>query len=184
MLGFVGALVLSIGMAIAIALVLRHVVLQISVVVSNSMHPTLRMGDRILVWKVHRRDFRRNDVVVFRAAPLPGVDDMSRRLSSSDDMKPRGSVELVKRVAGCPGDRVVWSAEHLSVGDRRLDVARAAPASGSLRHELMLRADQLFLLGDDVARSEDSRHFGPVHTSAVVGRVVARIWPVRRITRF
>jgi signal peptidase I len=183
MLGFVGAFVLSIMAAVAVALVLRRVVLQVSVVASDSMYPTLRMGDRILVWKVHRCDVRRNDVVVFREASS-GVDDMSRRPRSSDDMKPRDSVELVKRVAACPGDRVVWSADHVSAHNIGVGVASAPPVTGWLRYELTLGTDELFLVGDDVARSEDSRHFGPVHTSAVVGRVIARLWPVRRFARF
>jgi signal peptidase I len=37
-------------------------------------------------------------------------------------------------------------------------------------------------MGDNRAASQDSRSFGPIRRSSVVGRAVVRVWPVRRLS--
>jgi nickel-type superoxide dismutase maturation protease len=67
----------------------------------------------------------------------------------------RPGLEVVKRLTAGPGD--------------------VDPTGGALA------VDQWFLSGDRPAASTDSRHFGPISSAAVTGRVVAVYWPPRRI---
>jgi nickel-type superoxide dismutase maturation protease len=100
-----------------------------------SMVPTLMPEDWALV--VTPRRFHRGDVVVVEHPGRPGY-------------------EMVKRLAGVPGD---------AVGGR------------------MLGDDEWWLLGDHDASSTDSRHFGPVTGAALKARVVLVYWPQERRRR-
>jgi nickel-type superoxide dismutase maturation protease len=100
-----------------------------------SMMPTLMPDDWALV--VTPRRFRRGDVVVVEHPGRPGY-------------------EMVKRVAGEPGD---------VVGGRALG------------------QDEWWVLGDHEASSTDSRHFGPVTSGALKARVALVYWPKSRRRR-
>jgi nickel-type superoxide dismutase maturation protease len=100
-----------------------------------SMVPTLMPEDWALV--VTPRRFHRGDVVVVEHPGRPGY-------------------EMVKRLAGVPGD---------AVGGRTLG------------------DDEWWLLGDHDASSTDSRHFGPVTGAALKARVVLVYWPQERRRR-
>ncbi len=58
----------------------------------------------------------------------------------------------------------------------RLLVKRCVAADGELAGGSRVAPGELFLAGDNRARSFDSRSFGPVATSAVRGRVFAILW--------
>ena len=100
-----------------------------------SMIPTLMPEDWALV--VTPRRFHRGDVVVVEHPGRPGY-------------------EMVKRLAGVPGD---------AIGERTLG------------------DDEWWLLGDHDASSTDSRHFGPVTGAALKARVVLVYWPQERRRR-
>jgi hypothetical protein len=104
---------------------------------------------------------------------------------------PSGSLELVKRVVGLPGERVRLVAGRLEVDGRAvaepyLDAtpgggtrSTGARPSGDL--DLRLGEDQYLLLGDHRAASTDGRDFGPVPAAALAGRVRFAYWPPRRL---
>lgn len=176
-------LVVAVVAAFLVAWSLQRVLCQVSVVDSESMHPTLELGDRILVWKRLVRGIRRADVVVFRALPQPD----GKSVSPSDDdgrwRSRRRQPELVKRVVGCPGDRIGFSTARVWIDDARVGSVARKPTPDSTCGVVTLRAGEFFVVGDNLTRSADSRHYGTVPMCAVVGRVVARIWPVHRMGR-
>lgn len=129
---------------------------------SDSMAPTLRAGDHVLVDKIglRNRSPARGDLVVFDS--------------------PAGDGLLVKRVAGVGGDQVgiedgVLVVNGSPVAEPYLDQGRV---DGLYFGPVTVPAGRLFVLGDNRADSVDSRTLGPVAVHDVVGRVLIRLWPV------
>ncbi len=142
---------------LAVAFVGGFLPVEIVSVRSDSMAPTLRDGDRVLI--VHGAAAPRGEIVV--------LDD------------PVGAGFIVKRVAAVGGDLVAIEDGVLVVDGRPV-----AEPWADLRHvdgmylgPLAVPAGHLYVLGDDRGSSIDSRDFGPVPAAAVIGRAVTRIWP-------
>lgn len=156
--------------ALAMALVLKALVAQAFVIPSESMRPTLEEGDRILVDKFfyHLEEPRRGDLVVFDSLEEPGTF-------------------FVKRVIGLPGEQVTVAGTEVYLDDRPLaepyrDVAGqlAADPEASPQAQLV-EPDHLFLLGDNRLNSRDSRVWGTLPRTRVVGRALLRYWPPHRL---
>lgn len=130
----------------------------------DSMLPTLRSGDQVLVDKRAYRDGlpHRGDLVVFRA--------------------PRSGEVTLKRAIGLPGDTVAIEDGVLVVNGRRKTEPYADPEAidsvyfGPVR----VRPGTVFLLGDNRLDSRDSRDFGAVTRGELIGRVRGLIWPPSR----
>jgi signal peptidase I len=159
--------------AAGLALGARAFVVQTFTIPSGSMIPTLQVGDRIVVDKLsyHLHGVHRGDIVVFRRPP--GEPDLTVQ-------------DLVKRVIGLPGDTIA-SGPH---GEVFIDgkpiaqpwlTASARLDPGPPISPQRLGSDQYFVMGDNRGNSEDSRFFGPISGSLIVGHVVLRMWPLSRI---
>jgi signal peptidase I len=97
----------------------------------------------------------------------------------------------IKRIIGLPGERV-------KVSDGKVTVYNQSHPEGVIIDESYLPSDLLtlgeknvslgdneyFVLGDNRMNSFDSRGFGPVDKSAIVGRVLVRGWPLKRAQSF
>lgn len=158
--------VVLIGVALVIALVIKTFLFQAFYIPSESMVPTLKVGDRVLVNKLSYdlHDVHRGDIIVFKAPPearRDGIDD------------------LVKRVIGLPGDTVEAREDgRVYVNDRLLDEPYLP--KGTRTNNLpatKVPAGHYFMMGDNRSASSDSRVWGPIDKSAIIGRVFVRIWP-------
>lgn len=156
---------------ILVATVVRVGVMQTFSIPSESMAPTLDVGDRIVVDKLtyRFREPRRFEIVVFRAPT-----------GLSSDFR-----QLVKRVIGVPGDVVAPDGRGgVTVNGRPL-VERYLPP-GTPTEDLVrtvVPADSYLVLGDNRTASVDGRFFGTVARDEVIGRAVLRVWPVGRFGR-
>jgi len=131
---------------------------------SESMAPTLQAGDHVLVDKVA---YGRNRVERGQLAV----------------MHEPGSGELVlKRIVAVAGDTVGIEDGVLVVNGRRSVEPYTDPSDIDAEYfgPTEVPLGSVFVLGDNRANSEDSRDFGAVPVTSLVGRVVARIWPVSR----
>jgi signal peptidase I len=153
------------GTALAVVLVLGVVgmvtgVLPVRIerVASGSMVPTLAIGDVVLVEPAGSR-IERRDVVVVR--------------------HPDTGEELVKRVVGIGGDRVRLEDGVLLVDDEPVCEPSIDPdrIDGVFSATVTVPDGELFLLGDDRQTSVDSRDFGTVAVSDVLGLIRTRLWP-------
>jgi signal peptidase I len=166
---FVGWLLLvAVGLTAAV-LVKIHVA-EPFYIPSPSMEPSLRPGDRVVVDKVRYRlgDPRRGDVVVF---------DKPADAGGSTQVK-----NLVKRVIAVPGDEIeardglvylngkVLSESYLRGATVTTDIARQRVPEG-----------RYWVMGDNRAVSEDSRLFGTIPESVILGRAIVRVWPASDI---
>jgi signal peptidase I len=116
----------------------------------DSMAPALPGGDRFVV-DLRARTPSRGDLVVFPS--------------------PEDSCMLVKRVVALAGDVVEAGAGGLRVNGE-VAVPGEAPPLGALT----VPAGRVFAVGDNLARSRDCRHFGPVEIGAIRGRVLYVFW--------
>lgn len=151
----------AVGIGLALACAVRWAV-EPRVVTSASMEPALRPGDRVLSLRTRRAPWRvrPGDVVVLADPERP------RRTLVKRVIAPGGStVEIVDGVVLVEGTPV------------RLTSSSQGRSSGPFR----VPAASLFVLGDNLPLSRDSRDFGPVPCDSILARAEAVYWPPRRI---
>ena len=180
------------AVAVIIAMVMKTFIAQAFYIPSESMVPQLRVHDRIVVSKLAYRlhDPRRGDIVVFDCPPGAGCTDrgsghevlpvrLVRDLGEAVGMLQPRRDEFIKRVIGLPGETVEGRDGDVYVDGRRL-VEPYLPAGvrTSPFPATIVPSGTLWVMGDNRGNSEDSRRFGPVRRSTVVGRTVFRIWPL------
>ena len=150
------------GLFVLLAGPVRAYVAEPFAIPSESMEPTLRPGDHVLVEKLSYRldPPRRGDLVVFKA--------------------PDGGTLSVKRIVGVAGDRVAIEDGVLTVDGRRQD----EPYVDLRRMDsvyfgpVVVPRGEVFVLGDNRSDSTDSRDYGAVPRSSLIGRVLATLWPL------
>ena len=151
-----------------------------------SMEPNFHEGQRVLVSKLdsiwsslfvrtaHAADSRRSSpfalqhgqVVVFFKTPARDQD------------------ALIKRVIGLPSDTVELRDGAVLLNGVLLNepyVSGAQTFCGNSCQPFTLGPDEYFLMGDNRANSLDSRSFGPILASQLIGRVVLRYWPLEQV---
>jgi signal peptidase I len=161
-----------VGAALLIAVIIKTFLFQAFYIPSESMEPTFYKNDRILVNKLsyHMHPIHRGDIVVFKAPP--GEESATIK-------------DLVKRVVGLPGELVEARNGAVYINGRRLDepyVLAECPSavSGLDLKTVTVPPGHYFLMGDNRCHSKDSRAFGPIARSAIIGRAFVRIWPLSR----
>ena len=175
-----------------LAVLLTVFVFQSYQVDGPSMEQTLQNNDRLIVWKLprtwaritgHQYVPKRGDIIILNESGLASY-------GTTDNTK-----QLVKRVIGLPGDRVVVRNGVLTIynsahpngfqPDKTLPYGRdgAIPPT-TTDVDVQLTATQLFVCGDNRPDSLDSRTFGPIETSQVIGKLVMRILPLNTVKLF
>lgn len=175
----------------AVAAVLAWVVMAYLVqtfrIVGGSMEPALRAGERVLVLKVGR-PAERGEVVVFRD-PLRGRNRLVKRVVgvTGDRVRSRdGEVLRMAVVDGVSGGGPFGAEGTAAAAERASEAASPDPAGltpAELARTEVIADAHYFVLGDNRARSRDSRHWGPLPAESVVGRAVLRVWPPDRFGR-
>lgn len=136
----------------------------------SSMNETFQNGDRVIVNKLmnYFTDYETGDVIVFNAA--------------NDDLH-------IKRVIGTPGDTVMVRDNNIIINDnvyeepyldhhfRRVNEYLVSDLNGEPIPE-----DKYIVLGDNRTNSQDSRHYGLIDRSSIIGEVQLKIWPFNEFT--
>jgi signal peptidase I len=169
--------------ALVVALLIIAFVFRSYQVDGPSMESTLQNSDKLIIWKVPRtwahitgHDYipNRGDIIVFTESGLGQF--------GQEDTK-----QLIKRVIGLPGDRVVVQDGTVTIynkqhpegfkPDKTLSYGKNIPeTSGNV--DVTLAKNQLFVSGDNRPDSLDSRAFGPINADQVVGKLVVRVFPI------
>ncbi|WNS76803.1 signal peptidase I [Bacillus sp. DTU_2020_1000418_1_SI_GHA_SEK_038] len=143
------------------------------IVEGESMEPTLENGNKLIVNKIGTQigELHRFDVIVFHH-------------SKEED--------FVKRVIGLPGDKVEYHNDELYINGEKvyepyLEKFRKEAFGSMLTGDFTLMEaagaetvpeGKIFVLGDNRAKSWDSRHYGFISADQVVGKVNLRYWPI------
>lgn len=165
------------AVALAAAFAVRFWVLQQFYISGPSMEMTLYSNDRVLVNKLSYRfhEVRRGDVVVFDRVTRNGNE------VAHDD--------LIKRVIALPGESIeikgcrvyidgaVLAEPYLPKGDTSRPTAQEQCRVSEMRKVVVPRA-HVFVMGDNRPESFDSRSFGSIPESLIVGRAFAVVWPI------
>ncbi len=178
-----------VAVAVLVAITINTFVAQAFYIPSASMVPQLRVNDRVVVSKLAYRlhDPRRGDIVVFSAPPAEqqavkvAGDPLSRALQRVGRMLgvAESQTELIKRVIGLPGETVEGRNGGIYIDGRSLIEPYLPPGTmTSSFGPIVVPAGHLWVMGDNRPFSSDSRVFGSIPGTTVVGRVIWRVWPV------
>jgi signal peptidase I len=164
---------ISLALALLLAFGIRAFVFQVFWIPSASMVPTLDVYDRILVQKAFFswHQLREGDIVVFTHP-------------SRDHCPGPAGNDLVKRVIALPGQTIYSAAGILYVDGRRLREPYLPPDDplgpaipGATRQDpFHVPRGEFYVMGDNRAISCDSRFWGPIKGSSIIGRVVVLLW--------
>jgi signal peptidase I len=170
-LGCLFEVVETLVLTVVIFLVIQNFVAQPYRVEQESMQRTLEQGQYLLVDKLTPRfdAYSRGDIVVF-TPPNEGAEN---------------ATPFIKRVIGLPGDRVEIKSGGVLVNGKKLDEPyiydrQSTEATGE-QETFSVPAGTVFVMGDHRANSTDSRVFGPIPLSNVIGRAWLRYWPITTV---
>jgi len=154
-----------------------------------SMESTLQNGDKLIIWKVpvtwshitkNQYVPKRGDVIVFNQSGLSEFGQQDKK-------------QLIKRVIGLPGERVVLQNGQYRVYNKQnpngIYPDKALPYGGNIpptsgNVDVKLDNNELFISGDNRPESLDSRSFGPINTDQVVGKLILRVLPIDKAKVF
>jgi signal peptidase I len=180
--------------ALVIALVIKTFLFQAFYIPSDSMEPTLKVGDRVLVNKLSYRlhDVNDGDIVVFDrpstdGQTVQGCNGESRvNIPASASFSSEEVKDLIKRVIATEGQTVEQRGGQIYVNGKLLDepyvhktngVTDKTPSFHFSSQCITVPPGKVFVLGDNRLDSNASNMFGPIPESSIVGRAFVRVWP-------
>ncbi len=188
-------MVVIVALALGLALAIQAWVVKPYQIPSESMEPTLDVGQRVLVNRFiyNFSDPSIGDVVVFH--PPAGADNSGlpecgvHRKPEEACPKPteaESSQNFIKRIVAGPGDTLSVKDGHPVVnGVEKTDEPYITPcgigAACNLPKAITIPPDHYFMMGDNRGASDDSRFWGPVPREWIIGEAFATYWPPDRI---
>lgn len=157
-------IVVIVAAAFAIAMLVQLFLVKPFTIHQVSMQPTLMEGDRILLNRLvyHFREPRSGEVVVFHS-PMHDTED------------------LVKRIVAVAGDRVAVDHGALYINGVAQEESYLLEQNVEGDYpETLIPAGRVFVMGDNRNNSGDSRLFGPLDRSMIIGEAFVVYWPIRR----
>lgn len=164
----------ALAIAIILAGVIRFYLFAPIVVDGESMMPTLKDQDRMIVNKVSYTigEPERFDIVVFRA---------------TEDK------DYIKRIIGLPGDHIAYKDDVLYVNGKPIDepylkAYKEQVGDGNLTYDFSMEnkvpEGELFVMGDNRRYSKDSRMIGTIPMDRVIGEANIIYWPISEFQFF
>jgi len=162
--------------SLAIILPVRYFLIQPFYVKGASMEPTFQDDQYLIVDEIsYRFDApQRGQVIVFRY-PLDPQE------------------YFIKRIIGLPGEQIQFKDGHVIIYNQQhpqgftLDenyLAPSLPTFDTNTNKIKISQGDYFVMGDNRPASKDSRSFGPVNRSFIIGKILFRGWPFDKITLF
>ena len=175
---FIWDLVKVLGISLAVVLFVHHVIAQPFIVQGSSMEPTFHTGEYLVIDELSYRfgDIKRGDIVVFKYPK-------------------DNSQYFIKRIIGLPGERVRveetgevkifndQNPEGFVLNEAYLKNERITFPAGRAQ-TVQLGSEEYYVLGDNRMASSDSRYWGPVPRSNIIGRAFIRAYPFDEFKKF
>jgi signal peptidase I len=184
-------------LAFALAILVKTFLLQAFYIPSESMVPTLEVGDRVLVNKMvyHFHEPRRGDIIVFIAHHGEHKSFFQRVRSILFEglgVTRPADVDFIKRVIGLPGETLKIDHGRVTItpkgGGKPFTLTE--PYLSPIKDEssfgpVVVKTGTFFVMGDNRTNSADSRtELGAIARGEIVGRAFVRIWPAGRFGLF
>jgi len=183
-------------LALGLALAIQAWLIKPYQIPSQSMEPTLDVGQRVLVNRFiyHFDDPSPGDIVVFH--PPAGADTNaecgiphSPREACPRPTQTESDQNFIKRIVAGPGDTLAVRDGHPVVnGVEKTDEPYTRPCGAAtvcnLPKPITIPPDHYFMMGDNRGESDDSRYWGPVPRDWIIGKAFATYWPPDRIGVF
>jgi signal peptidase I len=186
-------LVITVAIAVVLALLIQAFVVKPYRIPSGSMEPTLHIGQRVLADRLFATPGV-GDIVVFHppngADPQPAVCGVASEGSNGqqpcDVPTPQESSQtFIKRIVAGPGDRVSITDGHVYRNGVREKDPYIAPCTGTegctFPKSIVIPPGDYFMMGDNRGESDDSRFWGPVPKKWIIGAAFFTYWPPDRI---
>ena len=188
-------LVVLVAVALFLALTVQAYAIKPYRIPSGSMEPTLAIGQRVLVDRLTHRlgaDPHVGQIIVFHPPTgaesehcgMSGQGDGSQFPCSRPDATRSGST-FIKRVVGVGGDTIAIRDGRVIRNGKQASEPFIAPCGGgsgcTFPRPITVPKGYVFMMGDNRGDSDDSRFWGPVPISWVIGRALVTYWPPGRI---
>lgn len=160
--------------ALIVALPVRFYIAEPFIVNGASMDPTFSTGQFLIVDRLSYRFQQpaRGEVIVFEYPNNP-------------------SIYYIKRIIGLPGETVSIKNGKVSISDlaHPEDFALTEPYieashASTDSAKVTLGPSEYFVMGDNRSQSSDSRAWGPLDKSYIIGRPAARLFPISTVSAF
>ena len=189
-------LIVIVAVALGLALIIQAFVVKPYEIPSASMEPTLQIGQRVLVDRIgsHFLTPGVGDIVVFHppasetcADPRQGEDPAGAAAASAcDTVQQTASTQTyIKRVVGVGGDHLSIRDGHVYRNGKREADGYAEPCLGAAECNfpttIVIPKGDFYMMGDNRPDSLDSRFWGPVPKSWLIGQAFMTYWPVGRV---
>lgn len=169
---FVGDLVETVVMAMAIFVIVYFFLVQPHQVTGSSMLPNFEDGEYILTDKVsyHFHHPQRGNVIVFKAPKNEQKD-------------------FIKRIVAIPGEKIKLERGNIFIDGKKLeesylpaDMVTLPKSLVTEGQEVLIPLGEYFVMGDNRQHSSDSRDWGTVPEGLIIGKAWLRYWPINKIS--
>lgn len=160
-------IVKTITFVLLTAFVIRFFIIQPFVVEGQSMEPNFHNQEYLIVQKISYKisQPKRGDVIIFKAPNNPGYD-------------------YIKRIIALPGDNIKIEKNSVYINGKKINESYLAAneltlvgQNENLALEKTIGPNEFFVLGDNRQHSSDSREFGPLDKSNIIGKVWVTVYP-------
>jgi signal peptidase I len=188
-------LIVIVIVAVGLAVGIQAYIVKPYRIPSGSMEPTLKVGQRVLVSRIgtHFKEPHVGEIVVFHppknaeqevCGPTPHMVTPGGAPCAAPEPE-EASVNFIKRIVAGPGDTLYIKEGHAYRNGKRESDPYINPCGGgsecNFPTPIKIPAGHWFMMGDNRGESDDSRFWGPVPTSWIIGGAFATYWPPDRI---
>jgi signal peptidase I len=184
--------ILIVAVALGLALGIQAFLVKPYRIPSESMVPTLQIGQRVLVNRIGNNfgDPAIGDVTVFH--PPAGAENGKECGAPREPDQPcprptadKADVNFIKRIVAGPGDKITIEDGHVVRNGKRQSEPFIRPCGGGegcdLTTPITIPKGYYFMMGDNRGASDDSRFWGPIPRDWIIGNAFATYWPPKRI---
>lgn len=148
-----------VGIICVCSLLFNIFLFQLAFVNGNSMAPTMKAGQLLLINKIADVEtYERGDIIIF---------DVNGR-------------KLIKRLIGLPGETVQIIDNDIYINQEKIQdyIDVNIEEYGCLKEPVTLKEDEYFFLGDNRNNSLDCRELGPIKKDNIIGKIIFRFFPL------
>lgn len=186
--------IMTIGITIIVTLFVLGNIFSMTEVNGESMEPTFVDGEKIFIYKLgysfsqpkageiailSKSESKKGIIINTITEGKDIIDNIYSKITKNIEVK-----YIIKRVIAVPGDVVDIKDGYVTVNGQKLEesyVRGQTFENSNFSYPLTIPENKVFVLGDNRENSTDSRILGLIDYEQIKGKVVFRLWPVKRV---